>query len=81
MTVGFETLEQFVQQDHLAGGSDQPVNCIQVLVVAPVLLLCSVEQEGMVAALLELDDDVQQGQLRTAALHTPHVRVNSSQTR
>lgn len=64
MVCSFELDQQLVQQHHLARGGNQSVCCAAVVsLVAPVLLLRALEQEGVVAALLELRDDVEQGDL------------------
>lgn len=66
--VAFETAEQLIKEHHLARRLNQSIDCIQVFVIPPVLLLSCAEEEGVVAALLELDDDVQEGDLRPFAL-------------
>ena len=61
----FEALHELVQQDHLAAGDYKPVNCIQSIISTPVVLLSTLEEEGVIAALFELSNDVQQGNLST----------------
>ena len=56
----FEALHELVQQDHLAAGDHQAVDSIQVVLAPSVVFLRTLEQEGMVARLLQLSDDVQE---------------------
>lgn len=58
-----EALHELVQQHHLATGHDKPVHSSQVVLTASVLLLGALKEEGVVAALLELSDHIQQGDL------------------
>ena len=69
MPICLKTAEQFVKEHHLARRLHESVHCIQILVIPTVLLLGCAEEERVVAALLELDDNVQEGDLRTLALH------------
>ena len=68
MPIAFETAEQLIEEHHLARRLNQSIDCIQVFVIPPVLLLSCAEEEGGVAALLELDDDIQERDLRPFAL-------------
>ncbi len=58
-----EAPQEFVQQDHLAAGHDQAVDGVAVLLPSSVVVIRALEQEGVVAALLELCDDVQKAHL------------------
>ena len=62
-----EALHELVQQHHLATGDDKPVHSIQVILSSPVVLLSTLEEERVVAGLLELCDDIQQRHLATFA--------------
>lgn len=68
MPICLETAQQLVKEHHLARRLHQAIHCIQVFVIPTILLLCRAEEEGVVAALLELNDDVQQRDLRPFAL-------------
>lgn len=60
--------QQLVKQHHFARGAHESVDGVQVFVVPPEFLLRRAEQEGVVAALLQLDNDVEQRNLRPTAL-------------
>ncbi len=67
----FEALHELIQQDHLAASDHQAVDSIQVVLAPSVVLLCALKQEGVVARLLQLGDDVQKRDLPTlASLHS-----------
>ena len=68
-----EALHELIQQHHFAAGDHQAVHSIQVVLTPPVVLLSTLKQEGVVARLLQLCDDVQQRHLAPfTPLHTPH---------
>lgn len=69
MAICFERGQELVKEDHFPRGLDETVNRVQILVIPPVLLFCCAEQEGVVAALLELYDDVKQRHLRALTLY------------
>ena len=75
----FEALHELVQKDHLAAGDHQAVDGIQVVLAPSVVFLRTLEQEGVVARLLELSDDVQKGDL--PALTSLHSNTAQTQTR
>jgi hypothetical protein len=57
---GVQAAEQLVQQHHLARGEHQaPRHVVVAARAQPVLLLRRLEQEGVVAALLQLSNDVE----------------------
>ncbi len=65
-----EAAQKLVKEDHLAGGDDQAIDGFAVVGAAEVAL-GALKQEGMVAALLQLCDDVQEADLAAplGALH------------
>lgn len=63
-----EAGQELVEQHHLPGRAHEPLDGVEVFLVAAELLLGSAEQEGVVAALFQLDDDVEQRNLRSAPL-------------
>ena len=69
VSILFETAEQFVKKHHLAGRLHEPIDRIQVFIIPPVLLLGCAEEEWVVAAFFELNDDIQEGDLRAFPLH------------
>ena len=63
MACALQLLHQLVQQHHLAAGQHQPVHSVCIVLCAAVLGLGALKQEGVVAALLQLGDDVEEGDL------------------
>jgi hypothetical protein len=61
-----EPRQQLVQEHQLATAQYQPLHPAAVARVARVPVLRALKQERVVAALLQLDDHVQQGQLPAA---------------
>lgn len=62
-----EPSEQLVQQHHLATGHRQALYCTLVCLTAAIALLSTLKEEGVVAALLELVDDVEQRDMTTTS--------------
>ena len=67
MTSLLKALHQLVQQHHLAASHHKPVHSIQVVLPTSVVFFSTLKQEGMVARLFQLCDDVQQGNLPALA--------------
>ena len=67
VTSFLEALHQLIQQNHFATGHHKAVHSIQVIFPAPVVFFGTLKQEGMVACLLQLCNDVQQGYLAPLA--------------
>ena len=55
-----EPAHELVQQDHLAGGDHQAVHRLGTVPAVSEVRLSAAEQEGVIAALFQLRDDVQQ---------------------
>lgn len=67
----FEALHELVQQNHFATCDHQSVYSIQVILATAVVFFRALKQEGVVARLLQLSDDIQQGDLTPlATLHS-----------
>ncbi len=58
-----EAAHELVEEHHLAGGHGQAVDGLAVVVGPAEVALRALEEEGVVAALLQLRDDVQQADL------------------
>ncbi len=61
-----EAAHELVEEDHLARGDHQAVHGLRAVAAVAEVRLGAAEEEGVVAALLQLRDDVQQRHLRPA---------------
>ena len=59
-----EAAHELVEEDHLAGGDHEAVHGLRAVPAVAEVCLRAAEEEGVVAALLQLRDDVQQRHLR-----------------
>ena len=57
MTSLFEAAQKLVKQNHLARCSNQALSCTGIIATTPVCL-CTLKQKRMIAALLELGNDI-----------------------
>lgn len=62
-----KALHELVEQHHLATGDHQPVHSIEVVFPTPVVFFSTLEEERVVASLLQLSNDIQKGYLPSFA--------------
>ena len=73
MPIGLHARQELVQQDELARGIHHRFHIVRVWILRPDLRLHSSEKEGVIAALLQLHDDV--GQRGLLAAFEPPVQL------